>query len=82
MNTEKTIFAQLLSFLSKYEFDKCVNRYKGNYRVRTFTCWEQFIVMCFAQLTYRDSLRDIETCLRAMQTKLYHIGLRRHYCGC
>lgn len=76
MNTEKTIFAQLLSFLPKYEFDKCVNRYKGNYRVRTFTCWEQFIVMCFAQLTYRDSLRDIETCLRAMQTKLYHIGLR------
>lgn len=76
MNTEKTIFAQLLSFLPRYEFDKCVTRYKGNHRVRTFTCWEQFIVMCFAQLTYRDSLRDIETCLRAMQTKLYHIGLR------
>jgi IS4 transposase len=76
MNTEKTIFGQLLSFLPRCEFDKCVTRYKGNRRVRAFTCWEQFIVMCFAQLTYRDSLRDIETCLRAMQTKLYHIGLR------
>jgi hypothetical protein len=76
MNTEKTIFAQLLSFLPKYEFEKCVARYNGNHRVKKFTCWEQFIVMCFAQLTYRDSLRDIETCLRAMQTKLYHIGLR------
>lgn len=76
MNTEKTIFAQLLSFLPKYEFDKCVARYNGNFRVKTFTCWEQVIVMCFAQLTYRDSLRDIETCLRAMQTKLYHVGLR------
>lgn len=76
MNSEKTVFAQLLSFIPCYEFDKCVARYKGNYRVRTFTCWEQFIVMCFAQLTYRDSLRDIETCLRAMQSKLYHIGLK------
>lgn len=76
MNIEKTVFAQLLSFIPRYEFDKCVTRYKGNYRVKTFTCWEQFIVMCFAQLTYRDSLRDIETCLHAMQTKLYHVGLR------
>ena len=76
MNTEKTIFAQLLSFIPRYEFDKCVARYKGNHRVRAFTCWEQFIVMCFAQLTYRDSLRDIETCLHAMQNKLYHIGLK------
>jgi hypothetical protein len=76
MNSEKTVFAQLLSFIPRYEFEKCVSRYKGNYKVKAYTCWEQFIVMCFAQLTYRDSLRDIETCLRAMQNKLYHIGLK------
>ena len=76
MSTEKTIFAQLLSFLPRHEFDKCVARYDGNHRVRMFTCWEQFIVMCFAQLTYRESLRDIETCLHTMQSKLYHVGLR------
>ena len=76
MSTEKTIFAQLLSFIPRHEFDKCVARYNGDYRVRSFTCWEQFIVMCFAQLTYRESLRDIETCLHTMQSKLYHVGLR------
>ena len=76
MSTEKTIFAQLLSFIPRHEFDKCVARYDGDYRVRSFTCWEQFIVMCFAQLTYRESLRDIETCLHTMQSKLYHVGLR------
>ena len=76
MSTEKTIFAQLLSFIPRHEFDKCVARYNGDYRVRSFTCWEQFIVMCFAQLTYRASLRDIETCLHTMQSKLYHVGLR------
>ena len=75
-STEKTIFAQLLSFIPRHEFDKCVARYNGDYRVRSFTCWEQFIVMCFAQLTYRESLRDIETCLHTMQSKLYHVGLR------
>ena len=76
MSTEKTIFAQLLSFLPRHEFDKCVARYDGDHRVRMFTCWEQFIVMCFAQLTYRESLRDIEACLHTMQSKLYHVGLR------
>ena len=76
MSTEKTIFSQLLSFVPRHEFDKCVARYDGDYRVRSFTCWEQFIVMCFAQLTYRESLRDIETCLHTMQSKLYHVGLR------
>jgi len=73
MSTEKTIFTQLLSFIPRHEFDKCVARYDGDYRVRSFTCWEQFIVMCFAQLTYRESLRDIETCLHTMQSKLYHV---------
>ena len=66
MSTERTILAQLLSFIPRHEFEKCVDRYNGNYRVRSFTCWEQFIVMCFAQLTYRESLRDIETCLHTM----------------
>jgi hypothetical protein len=76
MNQGKTILSQLLSFLPKYEFDKCVKRYQGNYKVKTFTCWEQFIVMGFAQLTYRESLRDIEACLGSVQNKLYHSGVR------
>ena len=76
MNQGRTILAQLISFLPKYEFDKCVNKYKGNYKVRSFSCWEQFIVMIFAQLTHRESLRDIETCLAAVQNKLYHSGVK------
>ena len=76
MNQGKTILSQLISYLPRYEFDKCVNRYRGNYKVQSFTCWEQFIVMGFAQLTYRESLRDIEACLRAVQGKLYHSGVR------
>ena len=75
MNTGKTILSQLLDFINKYEFDKCVTKYNGNYRVKTFTCWEQFIVMTFAQLTGRESLRDIESCLKAVSNKLYHSGL-------
>jgi len=75
MNTGRTILSQILDFVSKYDFDKCVSKYKGNYRVRTFTCWEQFIVMAFAQLTYRESLRDIESCLEAVSNKLYHSGV-------
>jgi len=59
-----------------YEFSKCVRRYRGNYRVRTFSCLDQYLCMAFAQLTYRESLRDIETCLRAMQAKLYHAGIK------
>lgn len=76
MNQGQTIFSQIMSYIPKYSFDSLVNKYQGNYRVRTFTCWEQFLVMAFAQLTYRESLRDIETCLRAMQNKLYHSGIR------
>ncbi len=76
MNQGKTVFAQLMSFLSDYEFNKCVNRYKGNYRVKYFTCREQFYVMSFAQLTYRESLRDIEACLKALSGKLYHSGIK------
>ena len=76
MYTGQMIFSQLMDFLPKHEFDKCVRRYQGNYRVRKFSCLEQFRCMAFAQLTYRESLRDIETCLRAVQPKLYHVGIR------
>ena len=76
MNTGRTILSQLLDFVSKYEFEKCVKKYKGDFRVKTFTCWEQFIVMAFAQLTGRESLRDIESCLGAISTKLYHSGVK------
>jgi hypothetical protein len=63
--------------LSKYEFDRCVRRYRGNYRVRSLASYEQFLVMAFAQLTYRESLRDIETCLGVVGTRLYHSGIRQ-----
>lgn len=76
MNTGRTILSQILDFVSKYEFEKCVDKYKGNYRVKTFTCWEQFIVMAFAQLTGRESLRDIEACLEAVPGKIYHSGVK------
>lgn len=76
MHEGRIIFSQLMDFLPKYEFDKCVKRYRGNHRVRNFTCLDQFLSMAFAQLTHRESLRDIETCLRAMQIKLYHAGFR------
>ena len=77
MNTGKTVFAQLMSFVPTYEFNKCVEKYKGNHRVRNFTCKEHFYVMGFAQLTYRESLRDIESCLTAFSNKLYHSGIKQ-----
>ena len=76
MNSGQTIFAQLTDFLPIYEFRRCVERYEGNYKLKSFSCWDQFLCMAFAQLTYRESLRDIEACLRANQTKLYHLGIR------
>ena len=76
MNQGQTIFAQIMTYLPRHSFRSCVKKYQGDYKVRVFTCWEQFLVMAFAQLTYRESLRDIEVCLRAMQNKLYHIGIR------
>ena len=76
MDTGKTIFAQLMDFLPVYEFHKCVQRYNGHYKVKHFSCWNQFLSMAFAQLTYRESLRDIEACLRSTQRKLYHMGFR------
>jgi transposase len=68
------VFAQLVSFLSHNEFNRCVARYQGNKSVRSFSCWDQFLTMAFAQLTYRESLRDIEVCLAAQHRKLYHAG--------
>jgi hypothetical protein len=76
MDTGKTIFVQLMDFLPVYEFQKCVQRYNGHYKVKRFSCWSQFLCMAFAQLTYRESLRDIEACLRSTQRKLYHMGFR------
>jgi len=76
MNLGKTVFAQLMLFISMYEFNKCVDRYNGNHKVKTFSCWDQYLSMSFAQLTYRESLRDIEACLRAAGPKLYHVGIR------
>lgn len=76
MNEGKTVFSQIMDYLPLYEFQKCVNRYKGNHKIKRFTCLDQFYCMAFAQLTYRESLRDIETCLRASQHKLYHMGIR------
>jgi hypothetical protein len=76
MNLGRTVFAQILDFLPLYEFRKCVNRYGGNYKIRRFSCLDQFLCMAFAQLSYRESLRDIETCLRSLKSRLYHIGIR------
>ena len=76
MNRGQTIFSQVIDFLPQKKFRQCINRYNGNYRVRSFTCYDQLLCMAFAQLTYRESLRDIECCLRAMQEKLYHLGIR------
>jgi len=76
MHTGQTVFSQLIDFLPKKQFDKCVRRYGGNHRTKTFSCFDQYLCMAFAQITYRQSLRDIEACLRAMQTKLYHCGIR------
>ncbi len=76
MNSGRTVFAQLLDFFPRSEFDRLVTNYRGDFRVRRFSCFEQWLCLLFAQLTYRESLRDIETCLRAMQPKLYHSGFR------
>ena len=78
MNKGRTVFAQLMEFIPWYEFDKCVARYGGNKGARKLRCHGQFLIMCFAQLTYRESLRDIETCLKALGQKLYQTGIRRH----
>jgi len=75
MNLGRTVFSQLMSLLPLHAFRKCVQRYRGDYKVQSFSCFDQFLVMAFAQLTFRESLRDIESCLRAMSGKLYHMGI-------
>jgi hypothetical protein len=76
MNQGRAVFSQLISFLPDREFRRCVERYRGDIRLRGFSCWDQYLAMAFAQLTYRESLRDIEACLRSIQGKLYHLGFR------
>jgi transposase len=76
MNAGKFLFAQLMAFLPKRSFDQFVRKYRGNYRVRKLSCYDQFLCMAFAQLTFRSSLRDIETCLNSLRPNLYHVGFR------
>src|ERR1700694_291447 len=76
MNLGQTVFSQLMEHLPHKEFQKCAARYSGDYNFKSFSCWNQFLAMAFAQLTYRESLRDIEACLRSLQSKLYHMGFR------
>ena len=76
MNTGRTVFSQLIEHAPSKEFQKCVARYRGDFHFRGFSCWDQYLAMAFAQLTYRESLRDIEACLRSMSGKLYHMGFR------
>jgi hypothetical protein len=76
MNVGQTVFAHLIHPLPSYEFQKCVARYRGDAHFRGFSCWDQYLAMGFAQLTYRESLRDIEACLRSVSGKLYHMGFR------
>jgi hypothetical protein len=76
MNLGRMVFSQLMTFLPDREFRRCVARYRGDERPRGFSCWDQFLCMAFAQLTYRESLRDIEACLRSSPGKLYHMGIR------
>jgi hypothetical protein len=74
MNSGRTVFSQLIGFLPDREFRRCVSRHDGDRRLREFSCWDQYLTMAFAQLTYRESLRDIEACLRSLHGKLYHMG--------
>jgi Domain of unknown function (DUF4372)/Transposase DDE domain len=76
MNLGRTLFSQLIGFVPDREFRRCVARYNGDSRFRGFSCWDQFLCMAFAQFTYRESLRDIEACLRSSSDKLYHMGIR------
>jgi len=76
VHTGRTIFSQVMDFFPLFEFHRCVARYRGDYKVHSFSCLDQFLALAFAQLTYRESLRDIEACLRSMQPRLYHMGFR------
>ena len=76
MHAGKLVFAQLTDLIHPEQFRRCVRRYNGDYKVKTFSCWNQFLCMAFGQLTFRESLRDVETCLGSRQDQLYHLGIR------
>jgi transposase len=76
MPSSATVFAELMTHVSQSKFQTCVKRYDGDYKAWRFSCWDQYLCMAFAQLTYRESLRDVEACLRAVQSRLYHVGIR------
>jgi hypothetical protein len=76
MHAGKFVFAQLTDLIHPEQFRRCVRRYRGDYKVKTFSCWSQFLCMVFGQLTYRESLREVETCLRSRHEQLYHLGIR------
>jgi hypothetical protein len=76
----KTIFSQVVELIHPQQFRRCVARYRGDYKVKAFSCWDQFLCMAFAQLTFRESLRDIEDCLKARSDQLYHLGFRSRVC--
>ena len=76
MGIGSSVFSQIMSHAPLYDFNKCVKRYTGDFKVKKFTCQIQFYIMAFAQLTYRESLRDIESCLNAFRSKLFHMGIR------
>jgi len=80
MHAGKLVFAQLTDLIHPEQFRRCVRRYDGDYKVKTFSCWNQFLCMAFGQLTFRESLRDVETCLRSRQDQLYHLGIRGEVC--
>ena len=76
MYAGKLVFAQVMDHMPIHTFRRCVARYRGHYKIQSFSCLDQYLCMAFAQLTYRESLRDIEACLRAQRAKLYHMGMR------
>ena len=76
----KNIFSQVVELIHPQQFRRCVVRYCGDYKVKAFSCWDQFLCMTFAQLTFRESLRDIEDCLKARSDQLYHLGFRSPVC--
>jgi hypothetical protein len=80
MYAGKLIFSQIMDFMPLQTFRRCVEKYRGNFKVRKFSCLDQFFCMAFAQITYRESLRDIEVCLRSQSNKLYHMGIRGDIC--
>jgi hypothetical protein len=76
MNAGKLVFSQIIDHLPLYTFQRCVKRYRGNHKIKSFTCLDQYLCMAFAQITFRESLRDIEACLRSQKSKMYHMGIR------